>query len=46
MAGQIDERGGRIRADVMRMRERGGRHPRAPAFSRASRIQVEEPFSA
>ena len=46
MAGQVDERRRRIGADVMRMGERGGHHPRASAFSRASRIQVEEPFSA
>ena len=30
----------------MRVRERGGHHPRASAFSRASRIQAEEPLSA
>ena len=46
MAGQVDERGGRIRADVMGVGKRGGRHRGALAFSRASRIQVEEPFSA
>ena len=45
MARQVDERGGRIRADVVRVRDRG-RHVRAPAFSRASRIQAEEPLSA
>src|SRR5271166_6626564 len=46
MAGQVDERGGRIRADVIGVRKRGGRHRGALTFSRASRIQVEEPFSA
>src|SRR5271157_1879151 len=45
MAGQVDERGGRIRADVVGVRKRGGHHPRASAFFRASRIQAEEPFS-
>ena len=46
MAGQVDERRGGVGADVVRMGKRGGDHPRAPAFSRASRIQAEEPLSA
>src|SRR5271166_4011370 len=46
MAGQVDERGGRIRADVVGMGKRDGYHPAAPAFSGASRIQADEPLSA
>ncbi len=46
MARQVDERRGRIGADIMGMRKRGGCHPRAPTLSRASRSQAEEPLSA
>ncbi len=46
MSGKVDERGGRIGADVVGMGKRGGHHPRAPAFSRASLSHAEEPLRA
>src|SRR5579871_1729180 len=46
MTGQIDERSPGIGTDVVGMGKRGGRHPRAPAFSRASLSHAEEPLRA